>query len=128
MARIDSTAEIGKLMRRKRVKSNFVSSGTIRIAGMTPAMLRTVRTRMNAPSAMMIQNVTCAYSSNRHDFGPLPAHPHRNDQPRHRERGEDGGDDADAERDGKAADGTRADEEQNGSRDKGGDVGVENGR
>ena len=34
MATIDSTAEIGKLMRRKRMKSNLVSSGTIRSIGM----------------------------------------------------------------------------------------------
>ena len=33
IARIESTAEIGKLMRRKRVKSKCVSSGTIRSGG-----------------------------------------------------------------------------------------------
>ena len=33
IATIDSSAEIGKLMRRKRVKSNLVSSGTIRSDG-----------------------------------------------------------------------------------------------
>ena len=31
---IDSSAETGKLMRRKRMKSNLVSSGTIRSSGM----------------------------------------------------------------------------------------------
>ena len=33
IATIDSTAEIGKLMRRKRMKSNLVSSGTMRRRG-----------------------------------------------------------------------------------------------
>ena len=36
IAKIDSTAEIGKLMRRKRVKSKCVSSGTIRSDGSQP--------------------------------------------------------------------------------------------
>ena len=34
IATIDSSADIGKLMRRKRMKSNLVSSGTIRRSGM----------------------------------------------------------------------------------------------
>ena len=34
IAAIDKIAEIGKLMRRKRMKSNLVSSGTIRSSGM----------------------------------------------------------------------------------------------
>jgi hypothetical protein len=34
MAAIDSNADAGKLMRRKRMKSNLVSSGTIRMSGM----------------------------------------------------------------------------------------------
>ena len=36
IATIDSSAEIGKLMRRKRVKSKCVSSGTIRSDGSRP--------------------------------------------------------------------------------------------
>src|SRR5437588_3887344 len=34
MAKIGRSAEAGKLMRRNRMKSNFVSSGTIRTSGM----------------------------------------------------------------------------------------------
>jgi hypothetical protein len=34
MAKMDKSAEAGKLMRRNRMKSNFVSSGTIRTSGM----------------------------------------------------------------------------------------------
>src|SRR4029453_17915813 len=111
MAKIDNTAEIGKLMRGKRMKSNFVWSGTIRMAGRVPAMLRIVKPTMNAPSVMIIQDVTWASSLNRHDFWPLPLHPHRNDQPRDRKRGEHRGDDADAESHRKATNRTGADPE-----------------
>ena len=52
MARIDSAAEIGKLMRRKRVKSKWVSSGTIRSDGSQPKQLTTVSTAITMPSPM----------------------------------------------------------------------------
>src|SRR4051794_27550400 len=91
-------------------------------------MLNTVSTTMNAASAMMIQNVTCASSSNRHGFWPLPPDPHRDDQPGNRKGREHGGDNADAERDGEPANGTGADNEQHRSGNERGDVGIENGR
>src|SRR4029450_1254353 len=90
-------------------------------------MLRSVKPTMNAPSVMIIQDVTWASSLNRHDFWPLPLHPHRNDQPRDRKRGEHRGDDADAEGHRKATNRTGADPEQDRGGNKGGDVGVENG-
>src|SRR3954470_16357802 len=100
MAMIDNAAETGKLIRRKRMKSNVVSSGT----------MRSRRTRG---------------SSNRNDFRALPAHPGRHDQPRQREGREQGRDDADAQRHRESADRAGADEEQHGGGDEGGDVGIE---
>ena len=50
IATIDSGAEIGKLMRRKRVKSKCVSSGTIRSDGSQPNQLTTVSTAMRRPA------------------------------------------------------------------------------
>ncbi len=44
IATIESSAEIGKLMRRKRVKSKCVLSGTIRSDGSQPKQLTTVST------------------------------------------------------------------------------------
>ncbi len=52
IAKIDSSAEIGKLMRRKRVKSKCVLSGTIRKGGRMPSTLTTVSTTIRMPSAM----------------------------------------------------------------------------
>ena len=49
IATIESSAEIGKLMRRKRVKSKCVSSGTIRSDGNQPKQLTTVSTTIRAP-------------------------------------------------------------------------------
>src|SRR5918995_4376810 len=97
---IDSSADKGKLMRRKRMKSNLVSSGTMR-RSFTPTSDR------NGPRAP-------------------PAEPDGDNQPRQRERSEDRCDDADAERHCKAAHRTGADIEQNSGGDEGGDVGVEN--
>ena len=57
-----------------------------------------------------------------------PAHPGGDDQARDGEGGEHGGDDADAERDGKAAHRPGADIKQHRGGDEGGDIGVENGR
>ena len=52
IARIDSSAEIGKLMRRKRVKSKCVSSGTMRSDGSQPKQLTTVSAAISTPRAM----------------------------------------------------------------------------
>jgi hypothetical protein len=58
IATIDSAAEIGKLMRRKRVKSKWVLSGTIRSDGIQPKQLTTVSTTMRAPSPRRTKCVT----------------------------------------------------------------------
>src|ERR1700732_3411019 len=129
IAKIESSAEIGKLMRRKRVKSNLVSSGTIRSEGKMPSVLTTVSTAMRTPSPMRTKCVTAGSAfSNRHGLGPLPSHPARDDQTGKRERGENRGDDADAERHGEAAHRPGADVEQHGRGDEGGDCGTENRR
>ena len=60
-------------------------------------------------------------------MGAPPAHPRGDDQPRQGEGGEHRGDDADAERDGKAAHRPGADIKQHRGSNEGGDVGVENG-
>ena len=52
IATIESRAEIGKLMRRKRVKSKWVLSGTMRNDGKMPSALTTVSTAIRMPSAM----------------------------------------------------------------------------
>jgi hypothetical protein len=52
IATIDNAAEIGKLMRRKRVKSKCVSSGTMRSDGSQPNAATTVRMAMRTPSPM----------------------------------------------------------------------------
>src|ERR1700759_5001029 len=97
IARIDSTAEIGKLIRRKRMKSNLVSSGTMRTAGTSPSTLTMVSATMKTPNAINIQVVVTseiAHGSDRHRLRPLPAHPVRHDQACDGERGEHRGDDA----------------------------------
>src|SRR3979411_3380221 len=108
MARIDSAAEIGKLTRRKRMKSNVVSSVTM-------------RRRRTAFSFVLVRG------SDRHALRADPAHPISDDQAGHRERREQRRDDADAERHREAAHRPGADEKKHGGRDEGGDVGVENG-
>src|ERR1700732_1748317 len=129
IAKIESSAEIGKLMRRKRVKSNLVSSGTIRSDGIRPSALTTVSTAMRTPNPMRTKCVTAGSAfSNRHGLRPLPSHPARDDQTGKRERGENRSDDADAERDGEAAHRAGADVEQHGGGDEGGDVGIEDCR
>ena len=50
IATIESAAEIGKLMRRKRVKSKCVSSGTMRSGGSRSNMATTVSTAIRMPS------------------------------------------------------------------------------
>src|SRR5262252_7566917 len=110
IATIESSADAGKLMRRKRMKSNLVSSGTIRSNGME----RCRRTSLPA-------------SGDRELLGPLPPHPPGHDQARQGEGGEDGRHDADAERDGEAAHRPAAEEEQHRGGDEGGDVGIEDG-
>src|SRR6185312_2271503 len=88
MAMIDISADTGKLMRRKRMKSNLVSSGTM-------------RSRRTIDQSFILRDATSrAARLDRHALRTLPAHPIGNDEPRQREGGEYGGDDADAERDG----------------------------
>ena len=58
IATIESSAEIGKLMRRNRVKSNLVSSGTIRSDGNSPKQLTRVSTAIRTPSPMRTKCVT----------------------------------------------------------------------
>src|SRR6202047_58392 len=129
IATIESSAEIGKLMRRKRVKSKCVLSGTIRSDGNRPSTLTTVSTAMRTPSPIRTKCVTAGSGfSNRHALRPLPPHPGRHDQTGKRKRGKNRGDDADAERDGKAAHRTGADIEQHRGGDEGGDVGIQDRR
>src|SRR3984893_12339927 len=129
IAIIESSAEIGKLMRRKRVKSKCVLSGTIRSDGKIPSTLTTDSTAMRTPSPMRIKCVTAGSAcSNRYALRPLPPHPASYDQPGKRKRREHRGDDADAERHGEATHRTGADIEQHGGGDEGGDVGVQDRR
>src|SRR5882757_3198059 len=104
IATIDSSAEIGKLIRRKRVKSKCVSSGTMRSDGSQPKQLTTVSTAISKPRAMRTKCVKTGFAfSNRHGLRPLPAYPARDDQAGQRKGGEYRGDDADAERHGETA-------------------------
>src|SRR6202171_6441424 len=129
IATIESAAEIGKLMRRKRVKSKCVLSGTIRSDGSRPSALTTVSTAMRTPSPMRTKCVTAGSAfSNRHALRPLPPHPGRHDQAGKRKRGENRGDDADAERHGEAAHRPGADIEQHRGGDEGGDIGIQDRR
>src|SRR5258707_8708978 len=129
IATIESSAEIGKLMRRNRVKWNLVSSGTMRSDGSRPRQLTTVSTAIRMPSPMRTKCVTADSAfSNRHALRPLPPHPTRDDQAGEQKRGENRGDDADAERHGKTAHRPGADIEQHRGGDEGGDVGIENRR
>src|SRR3954447_3611361 len=129
IAKIDSKAEIGKLMRRKRVKSKCVSSGTMRNGGSRSSTATAVRTAIRIPRPMRIQWVTKGSAfSDRHALRPLPPYPRRNDQAGQRKRGENRGDDADAERHGKAAHRAGADIEQHRRGDEGGNVGIKDRR
>src|SRR6202011_2907066 len=129
IATIESAAEIGKLMRRKRVKSKCVLSGTIRSDGSRPSALTTVSTAMRTPSPMRTKCVTADSAfSNRHALRPLPPHPGRHDQAGKRKRGENRGDNADAERHGEAAHRPGADIEQHRRGDERGDIGIEDRR
>src|SRR5665213_4463415 len=112
---------MGKLMRRKRMKSNLVSSGTMR-SRRTYFSLRMILSENRFPLFGIMR-----VPLNRNALGAPPAHPGGDDQPRQGEGGEHRGDDADAERDGKAAHRPGADIKQHRSGDEGGDVGVENG-
>src|SRR5258708_22809354 len=99
IATIESSAEIGKLMRRNRVKSNLVSSGTMRSDGSRPRQLTTVSTTIRMPSPMRTKCVTADSAfSNRHALRPLPPHPTRDDQAGEQKRGENRDDDPAAER------------------------------
>src|SRR6201987_4719675 len=108
MARIDSMADIGKLTRRKRMKSNRVLSGTMR------RWRKAVSLEFKA-------------ESDRDVLRSPPANPGRNDQPCQRERGEDRRQDTDAERHRKTPHGARPDEEQHAGGNKRRDVGIKNG-
>src|SRR3954453_5149423 len=126
---IESKAEIGKLMRRKRVKSKWVSSGTMRSGGSRSSTATTVSTAIRIPSPMRIQWVTKGSAfSDRHALRPFPPYPGRNDQAGQRKRGENRGDDADAKRHGKTAHRSGADVEQHCGGDEGGDVGIQDRR
>src|SRR5205085_6101450 len=99
IAAIDSIADTGKLMRRKRMKSNFVSSGTMR---------RRRTARLSSGSFYveheLLWNTKCfLQSSDRHDARTPQPHPIGDDQPGQGESREQRGDDADAERHRKAA-------------------------
>jgi hypothetical protein len=61
-------------------------------------------------------------------FGAAPFEPHHDQQPGDEDRGEDRGDDAEAQRDRKAAHRPRAHGEQDHRGDEGGDVGVDDRR
>src|SRR3954464_12776991 len=128
IATIDSKAEIGKLMRRKRVKSKCVSSGTMRSGGNRSSTATTVSTTIRTASPIRIQWVTKGSVSDRHGLRPLPSHPAGDDQPGQRERGEHRGDNADAKGHGKSAHRPGADVEQHRGGDEGGDVGIQNSR
>src|SRR3954467_4558564 len=128
IAIIESSAEIGKLMRRKRVKSKCVSSGTMRSGGNRSSTATTVSTAIRMPSPMRTYCVKAAPDSNWHGLRPLPSYPAGDDQAGQGKCGEHGGDDADAERHGEAANRTGADVEQHGSSDEGGYVGIQDGR
>src|SRR5439155_10063066 len=117
IATIESAAEIGKLMRRKRVKSKCVLSGTIRSDGKRPSALTTVSTAMRMPNPMRTKCVTAAFLD-RHGLRPLPPHPARYDQTGERKRGEDGRDNSDSERHGEAAHRTGSDIEEHGGGDE----------
>src|ERR1700709_2299503 len=98
IATIESAAEIGKLIRRKRVKSKCVSSGTMRSGGSRSSTATTVSTAIRTPSPMRTRCVTNDSAfSDRHGLRPLPSHPARDDQAGQRKRGENRGDDADAQ-------------------------------
>src|SRR6476659_2735898 len=127
IAKIDSSAEIGKLMRRKRVKSKCVLSGTTRRAGSRPSALTTLSTTITMPSPIRTKCVTSAFLD-RHAVRPLPSHPGGDDQAGQLKGSENRGDDADAERHGKTTDRTGADIEKHGGGDEGGDIGVEDRR
>src|ERR1700716_3490472 len=98
IATIESNAEIGKLMRRKRVKSNLVSSGTIRSEGSRPSALTTVSTAMRMPSPMGTSCVKAGSAfSDWHGLRSLPPYPAGNDQAGERKGRKHRRDDADAE-------------------------------
>src|SRR3974377_766118 len=108
---IDISADKGKLMRRKRMKSNLVSSGTM-------------RSRRTIDQSFILR---AEPRSDWHALRTLPAHPVGDNQAGQGEGGEHRGDDADSERHRETAHRPSADVEQHGGCDEGGDVGVENG-
>src|SRR5262245_28638390 len=109
MATIDSTADVGKLMRRKRMKSNLVSSGTIRSSGREECRR------------------TLGPLGNRELLWARIAHPPGHDESGQGKGREHGGDDADSKRHRKSAHWPGSDEKQDGRRDERGDIGIENG-
>src|SRR6478736_2890405 len=118
---IDSNADNGKLMRRKRMKSNLVSSGTMRSRRMNYFPLRMIISE-NQPPLFGIMRVPL----NRHALRAPPAHPVRDDQARQGKGGKNCRDNPDAQGNSKTADWTGTDIKQHGRRDECGDVGIEN--
>src|SRR3954467_5932395 len=129
IATIESAAEIGNEIRRKRVKSKWVSSGTMRSGGSRSSTATTVSTAIRMPSPIRTSCVKAGSGlSDWHGLRPLPSDPAGDDQAGQGKGGEHGGDDADAERHGQAANRTGPDVEQHRGSDEGGDVGIENRR
>src|SRR5438132_9733180 len=102
-------------MRRKRMKSNLVSSGTMRRCGITPRTTSAqTTTTMPTPTANRRYSTALSRWSDWHVPRTPPPHPIRHDQAGQGEGGEDRRDDADTESDGKTPHGTGTDEKQNG--------------
>src|ERR1700745_2289863 len=115
---------MGKLKRRKRMKSNFVSSGTIRRRRTASFQLRLYFTLSMEHSGRANVLLRCSYGNNA--WTPHP-YPKGDDETGQGEGCEQRRDDADPERHRKAAHRAGADIEQNGGGDECGDVGIENG-
>src|SRR5580704_5781286 len=125
MATIDSSADTGKLMRRKRMKSNRVSSGTIRRrrTGLLSKKVYVFEHDLIRKPVSTFRD----HALDRNRARPPQPHPVGHDQTGQREGGEQAGEDADAKRHGKAAHRPGADIEQHRGGDEGGDVGIEDG-
>src|SRR5262249_57469114 len=95
IAAIESIADMGKLMRRKRMKSNFVSSGTIRRRRTVRLSASNSRVRHELLRSTLRTAQPCSY---RHNAWTPQANPIGHDQPGQGEGGEQSGDDADAKR------------------------------
>src|SRR5258707_15319691 len=122
---MDSSAETGKLTRRKRMKSKLVLSGTMRRRRtfLVPTGLadrRGGKAKRAHLGPFQVGTLRFSHPTDRlhgidllkpHGLRAHHAHPPRHDQPRHGEGSEKGGDDTDPERHGEAANRPGADEE-----------------